>query len=104
MDIDDALGKALEERLREQVHVTGEDNEADAPAGEVELAWLVDAGQLRGLASDQHATRCAADLGGAGDELGDLLLVDPVCRDIVEQEERVGAAAENVVDAVRREI
>src|ERR687887_1353069 len=31
MDIDDALGKALEERLREQGHVTGEDDEVNTP-------------------------------------------------------------------------
>ena len=46
----------------------------------------------------------AADLGGALDELGDLLEVDPVRGDVVEQEQRVGAGREHVVDAVRGEV
>ena len=54
---------------------------------------LVDAGQLGGLAADEHAAGLAAHLGGALDELGDLLGVDAVRRDVVEQEERVGAGS-----------
>ena len=45
-------------------------------AGEVELALAVDAGQLGGLAADERDAGLAADLGGALDELGDLLEVD----------------------------
>ena len=48
--------------------------------------------------------RLAAHLGGALDELRDRLEVDPVRRDVVEEEQRVGAARRDVVDAVRGEI
>ena len=79
-------------------------DEADAGAGEVELVLPVDAGQLGGLAADQHAAGGAADLGGALDELGDLVELDVRGGDVVEQEERRRAGAEDVVDAVRGEI
>ena len=79
-------------------------DEADAGAGEVELLVAVDAGQLCRLAADQHAAGRAADLGGAFDEVGDLVELDVRRRDVVEQEERRRAAAEHVVDAVRGEI
>src|SRR5207237_7198460 len=59
-----------------------------------------DAGQLGGLAADQPAARRAADLGGSLDEVRDLLELDVRGRDVVEEEERLGAAAEDVVDAV----
>ena len=68
-------------------------DDADARAGEVELVLAVDAGQLRRLAADQRDARRAADLGGALDELGDLLELDVGGGDVVEQEERLGAAA-----------
>src|SRR5207253_1525509 len=42
----------------------------------------------------------AADLGGALDELGHLLRLDPVGGDVVEQEERLGPGRQDVVDAV----
>ncbi len=45
-----------------------------------------------------------ADVGRAGHELGDLFLVDAVRGHVVEQEQRLGTAAEDVVDAVGREI
>ena len=63
-------------------------------AGEVELALGVDAGQLGRLAADERDACLAADLGGAVDELGDLLEVDLVRRDVVEQHQRLGAAGE----------
>ena len=69
--------------------------------GEVELVLAVDARQLGRLAADQRDTRRAADLGGALDEVGDLLQVDVVRGDVVEQDQRVGAARDHVVDAVR---
>ena len=76
----------------------------DARAGEVELLVPVDPGKLRRLAADERDARLAADLGRALDELGDLLEVDPVRGDVVEEEERVGAAGQDVVDAVRGEV
>ena len=59
-------------------------DDAHARACEVELLRPVDAGQFRRLAADQGAARFAADLGGALDERGDLLLVDLVRCDVVE--------------------
>ena len=79
-------------------------DEADAGPREVELCLLIDPGQLGGLAADEHATCGTADLGGSLDELCDLLRVDAVRGDVVEQEQRVGAGAEHVVDAVRSEV
>ena len=79
-------------------------DDSDAGAGEVELSLAVDAGQLGGLAADERAPCGAAHLGCAFDELGDLLEVDAVGRDVVEQQQRVGAARDHVVDAVRGEI
>ena len=79
-------------------------DEADACPGEVELGVTVDARQLGRLAADQHAARGAADLRSALDEVGDLFELDVGRRDVVEEEERLGAAAEDVVDAVGGEI
>src|SRR5262249_41756561 len=55
-------------------------------------------------AADQQTARRAADLGGALDELRDLLELDALARDVVEEEERLGPGAEDVVDAVGGEI
>src|SRR6185312_10593267 len=79
-------------------------DESDAGSCEVELVLAIHAGQLGGLASDQHAACPAADLGGSFDEVCNLLELDVLGRDVVEKEERLRAAAENVVDAVRGEI
>ncbi|MDQ3122426.1 MAG: AIR synthase-related protein, partial [Actinomycetota bacterium] len=45
-----------------------------------------------------------ADLGRALDELRHLLELDPVRGDVVEEEERLGAAGQHVVDAVSRKV
>ena len=79
-------------------------DDADAGAREVELAFPVDAGKLRRLAADERDPGLAADLGRALDELRDLLELDPVRRDVVEEEERLGAAGQHVVDAVGRKV
>ena len=79
-------------------------DEPDARAREVELVLAVDAGELGRLAAQEQASRLPADLGGAFDELGHLLGVDRAGGDVVEQEERVGAGREHVVDAVGREV
>jgi hypothetical protein len=77
-------------------------DDPDAGSGEVELVVAVDAGKLRRLASDQRAARGAADVCCPLHELGDLLEVDAIRGDVVEEEERLCAAREDVVDAVRR--
>ena len=79
-------------------------DEPDAGPGEVELVVAVDPGQLGGLAAEQCDAGGAADLGGTFDQLRDLVQRDPVRGDVVEEEERVGARRQHVVDAVRREV
>ena len=79
-------------------------DDADAGAGEVELAVAVDPGELRRLAADERDAGRAADLGGSLDELGDLVELDRRRRDVVEQHQRRGAGGQDVVDAVRGEI
>src|SRR5439155_11431454 len=79
-------------------------DDSDARAREVELVVAIDARKLGRLAADQHAARVPAHRRGALDELGDLVEVDARRRHVVEEEERVGARGDHVVDAVRREI
>ena len=79
-------------------------DDADGGAAEVELLLAVDAGQLGRLAAEDRAAGGAADLGGTFDQLGDLLRVDRVRGDVVEEEERLGAGREDVVDAVGGEV
>ena len=77
-------------------------DDPDAGGGEVELALVIHP-RLGRLAADQRDARFAADLGGALDEVGDLFEVE-AARDVVEQDQRVGAARDHVVDAVRRHV
>ena len=76
-------------------------DEPDAGAREVDLLLAVHARQLGRLAADQRAAGLTADLGGALDQLRDLLQVEPVRGDVVEEEERFRSGREHVVDAVR---
>jgi hypothetical protein len=76
-------------------------DDADAGRGEVELALVVDARQLGRLAADKRDPCRAADLRRSLDQLRDLLQVEPARRDVVQEDERVGAAGDHVVDAVR---
>ena len=64
----------------------------------------VDARHLRGLAAEQRAARLAADLRGALDERGDVVEVERSRRDVVEEEQRLGAGRQHVVHAVRGEV
>ena len=64
-------------------------DQSDAGAHEIELALLVDAGQLRGLAAEDRASRRTTDLGRSLDELRDLVQREAVGGDVVEEEERV---------------
>ena len=59
---------------------------------------------LRRLATHQRNARVAADGGGTFDELGDGLEPDLVRRDVVEQDERLGPAGQDVIDAVGGEV
>src|SRR5450759_5664448 len=73
--------------------------EADGEAGHVEIAVRELPGVLGGLAAEQHALRQLTALVHAGDDLGDLLGHDLADHQIVEAEERDGAAGRHVVDA-----
>ena len=79
-------------------------HDPDTRAGEVELVLAVDTRQLRRLAADQRASCRATHLRSALDELGDGLELDPIRCHVVEEDERVGAAGADVVDAVRRQV
>ena len=79
-------------------------DDADARAGEVELAVAVDPGQLGRLAADERDAGLAADLRRSFDELRHLGELDLRRGDVVEEDERLGAARDHVVDAVRREV
>ena len=79
-------------------------DDPDARRGEIELALAVDAGHLGGLAADERDAGLAANLRGALDQLRDLLQVDMPGGDIVEEDQRLGAARDHVVDAVRRHV
>ena len=71
----------------------------DREPDEVELARLHGARVLGHLAADQRAAGLAAALGHAFDELLDVVGVEPTDRDVVEEEERLGPLAHEVVDA-----
>ena len=77
---------------------------ADREADEVELAGLHGAGVLGHLAADERAAGLAAALGHALDELLDVVGVELADRDVVEEEQRLGALADEVVDAHGHEV
>ena len=77
---------------------------ADGEADEVELARLHRAGVLGHLAADQRAARDATAFGDAFDELFDVVGIEPADRDVVEEEQWLGALAHEVVDAHRDEV
>ena len=77
---------------------------ADREADEVELAGLHGAGVLGHLAADQRAAGLAAAVGHALDELLDVVGVELADRDVVEEEQRLGALAHEVVDAHRHQV
>ena len=79
-------------------------DDADAESGQVELVLWHRAGVLGRLASEQRAAGPAASLGHALDQLGDLLGHHPPDREVVEEEQRLGADTDDVVDAHRHQI
>ena len=76
-------------------------DDTDARRRKVELFVAVHVGHLGRLAADERDVRFAADLGGALDQLGDLLEVETRRGHVVEQEQRPRARRDHVVDAVR---
>jgi hypothetical protein len=77
---------------------------ADGKAGEVEIAGAVDPRHLGGLAADQRGTGDAAALGDSGNYRRRMVGIEPSGREIVEEEQRLGALDDKVVDAHRHEI
>ena len=79
-------------------------DDADREAREIVLAALVHARHLGGLAPDQRAARLLAAGGNALDDLGRGRHVELAAGVVVEEEQRLGALGEYVVDAHRHEI
>ena len=79
-------------------------DDADAAAGEVERVGLHEPRVLGRLAADQRRAGLAAAGRDAADELGDADRVEPADRDVVEEGERLGAGAHDVVGAHRDEV
>ena len=77
---------------------------ADGEAGEVVVAVGIHAGHLRRLAADQRAARAAAALGDAGDDAASHVDLEPAGGVVVEEEQRLGALDDDVVDAHRHEV
>ena len=78
--------------------------DADGEAGHVEVAVRELPRVLGGLAAEQDALGAHAALVDAGDDVGDLLGHDLADDEVVEEEERHGAAGGDVVDAHRDEV
>ena len=73
-------------------------DDAGGGAGDVVLVGLQQPGVLGRLAADQRAAGLDARLGDALDDGGDPLGDDPAGGDVVGQEQRLGAADDEVVD------
>ena len=74
-------------------------DDAHGRGGNVVLFRVHDAGVLRGLAAEQSAACLDAAFGNALDDLGDLLRNDLAHRNVVLEEQRLGAADHEVIDA-----
>src|SRR3954454_22016151 len=72
---------------------------ADAKAGEIVIAFLVHARHLGRLATDQGAARFEAAGGDRGDDPLRNARLEPAGGEIIEEEERLGALDDEVVDA-----
>src|SRR5690606_29245058 len=73
-------------------------------AGQVEVAVRELPRMLRGLAPEQHALGAHTALVDPGDDLGDVFGIDLADDQVVQEEERDGAAGGDVVDAHRYEV
>ena len=72
---------------------------ADGEAGQVEVAVGVHAGHLRRLAAHQRGTGAAAALGDAFDHPGGMVDRELAGREVVQEQQRLGPLADQVVDA-----
>ena len=78
--------------------------DADDEAGDVVLAVGVEARHLRGLAAEQRAAVLAARAREPVDDLDGDVGIEAPGREVVEEEERLRALHEDVVDAVIDEV
>ena len=74
-------------------------NRADRETGQVIVAFGIHARHLGGLAADQGRASLLAALGDAGDHAGGLLDVQLAGGEVVEEQQRLGALGQQVVDA-----
>ncbi len=84
-------------------HLVGFDH-ADPEAREVVLVGGHHTGVLGGLATDERAARLHTTVRDAGDDLLDVLRRQPPDRDVVEEEQRLGAGHDDVVDDHRDQV
>jgi hypothetical protein len=77
---------------------------ADDGAGQVVLPIGVEAGHLRGLATDQRASIGATGLGDPPHDRFDGVILDPPCGQVVQKKERSRALNRDVVDAVVHQV
>ena len=75
-----------------------------AKPGEIVVAVGIHAGHFGGLAADQRAARLAAAGRDAADDRGTLIGIELAGREIVEEEQRLRALDDEVVDAHGNEI
>ena len=73
-------------------------HDTDAGSGDIILVWFHHTRVLCSLAAQEGATRLDASLGDAGNDLGDVLRHDLANCDVVLQEQRLGAAHNQVID------
>ena len=79
-------------------------DDADDEAGDVVFAVGVEARHLRGLAAEQRAAVLAARRRQTLDDLHGDVGLEPAGGEVVEEEQRLGALDEDVVDAVIDEV
>ena len=79
-------------------------DDADAGAGDVVLVGAHHARVLGRLAAEQRTAGVAAAVGDAGADLGHPLRHDLAAGDVVEQEQRLGTAGDQVVDDHRDQV
>src|SRR5690606_7081906 len=77
---------------------------AHTGGGQVVLVGGHGAGMLGGLTTDERAPGRLAAQRDAGADLGDLVRLDLPAGDVVEQEQRLGAAGDDVVDDHRHQV
>jgi hypothetical protein len=79
-------------------------DDADGEGGEVVVAVGVEARQLGGLAAEQRAAGLATAVDDAADQRLDEVGGEHAAGDVVEQEQRLRAGDQQVVDAHRHEV